>query len=67
MNKLFAMYEYEDLSSKKISLGYKLKNNINAQFNYNINSLDDYQNTDLNIDNFMERRGYLSGGLNFIF
>lgn len=67
MNKLFAMYEYEDLSSKKISLGYKLKNNINAQFNYNINSLDDHQNTDLNIDNFMERRGYLSGGLNFIF
>ena len=66
-NKLFALYEYEDLSGKKISLGYQIKNHIKAQLNYNIKSLEDYQNTDLNLDNFTERRGYLSGGINYIF
>jgi len=66
-NKLFAMCEYEDLSGKKISLGYQMKNNAKVQLNYNIKSLEDYRNRELNLDNFTERKGYLSGGLNYIF
>ena len=66
-NQLFAMYEYKDLSGKKISFGYQMKSNAKVQINYNIKSLEDYQNRDLNLDNFTERKGYLSGGINYIF
>ena len=66
-NMIFTMYEYENLSGRKISLGYQVSNRIRAQFNYNIKSLEDYQNRDLNLDNFTDRRGYLSGGVNYIF
>ena len=66
-NMIFTMYEYENLSGRKISLGYQVSNRIRAQFNYNIKSLEDYQNRDLNLDNYTDRRGYLSGGVNYIF
>ena len=66
-NRIFTMYEYENLSGRKISLGYQLNNRIRAQFNYNIKSIEDYQNRDLNLDRYTNRRGYLSGGINYVF
>ncbi len=65
--KLFAMYEYKNLSGQKLSLGYQMKNGIKAQFNYNIDNLELYQKQELNLDNFTERKGYISAGLNYIF
>ena len=61
------MFEYKDLSGQRISLGYQMKNGIKTQFNYSINNLENYQNTELNLDNFTERRGYISVGENYIF
>ena len=66
-NKIFATCEYEDLSGKKITLGYLIKNSVKVQLNYNIKSPEDYRDKDLNLDNFTERNGYLSGGVNYIF
>lgn len=66
-NRFFAVLEYEHLSAKKISLGCQMKNGVKAQFNYSIKNLEDYQSTEINIDNFTERSGYISAGLNYIF
>tara|TARA_B100001778_G_scaffold59555_1_gene46261 strand:+ start:908 stop:2644 length:1737 start_codon:yes stop_codon:yes gene_type:complete len=66
-NRIFTMFEYKDLSGQRISLGYQMKNGIKTQFNYSINNLENYQNTELNLDNFTERRGYISVGVNYIF
>ena len=66
-SRFFAVLEYENLSGKKVSLGCQMKNGIKAQLNYSIKNLEDYQSTELNIDNFTERSGYISAGVNYIF
>ena len=65
--KIFTMFEYENLSGKRITLGYQMKKGIKAQLNYSIKDIEDYKSNELNLDNFTERRGYISAGLNYIF
>lgn len=66
-NQLFTNFEYKDLSAKRITIGYQLKNRMKAQFNYSIRDLEDYQKDELNLDNFTERKGSISAGLNYTF
>lgn len=66
-NQLFTNIEYEDLSSRKITVGYQLKNRVKAQFNYSIRELEAYKAKELNLDKFNERIGYISAGFNFTF
>jgi hypothetical protein len=66
-NRVFAALEYEDLSNKKISIGYQHKRRFKLQFTYSIRDLTQYKNENLNINNFSERQGNLSGGINYIF
>ena len=66
-SKIFAMFEYENLSGKRVTLGYQTKKGIKAQFNYSIKDIEDYQSNELNLNNFTERRGYISAGVNYIF
>ncbi len=66
-SKIFAMFEYENLSGKRVTLGYQTKKGIKAQFNYSLKDIEDYQNNELNLNNFTERKGYISAGVNYIF
>ncbi len=66
-DRIFAMYEYENLSGNRLSIGYQMSNGFKAQFNYNINNIENYKVHELNLDNFTERKGYVSAGINYIF
>jgi hypothetical protein len=66
-NRVFAALEYEDLLNKKISIGYQHQRRFKFQITYSIRDLTRYKNENINIDNFSERQGNLSGGINYIF
>ena len=64
-NRVFTALEYEALSNKKLSIGYQHKRKIKFQLTYSLRDLTQFQNK--NMDDFEERKGNLSGGINFAF
>ena len=65
-NKIFVTAEYESLIRPKLSLGYNFKRKLRAHASYAIKNLTDIQK-ELNLDNFVDRQGYINLGLNYNF
>ncbi len=65
--RLFATFEYEKLSSKKLSIGYEHNKKIRAFFSINSKDLTDLQKNQLNLDNFTERQGHIAATVNYRF
>lgn len=65
-NKFFATAELENLNRPKLSLGYNIRNSFRFHATVARQNLEDYQK-ELNLDNFIERQGYFSTGINWNF
>ena len=66
-NQFFSALEYESLLNKNITVGYQHGNRIRFQFTYNRKNTKNLQRNTININNFTEKKGYLSGGVNYKF
>ena len=66
-DKFFLMSEYEALKKYSLTLGFYLVNGLRFQGRYSLRQKDDYQIERININNYTERKGYVSFGINYAF
>jgi hypothetical protein len=66
-DKFFVMSEYEALKKYSLTLGFYLLKGLKFQGRYSIRQLEDHQIERININNYTERKGYVSFGINYAF
>lgn len=66
-DKFFVMSEYEALKKYSLTLGFYLLKGLKFQGRYSIRQIGDYQIESININNYTERKGYVSFGINYAF
>ncbi|MDA9329102.1 type IX secretion system membrane protein PorP/SprF [Flavobacteriales bacterium] len=66
-DKIFVMSEYEALKKYSLTLGCYLLKGLKFQGRYSIRQLESNQIERININNYTERKGYVSFGINYAF
>lgn len=63
---IFGLFEYQNLTNYNSSLGYCWNNKLKLRASFSLKQLTDLQKSQLNLNNFNERNGFIEFGVNYL-